>query len=97
LKFWGFGEEHLMRDFPHRKQNNRIIYNIQEATIVNDVARSIPQIYATLDNRQDDHQASMVDMEGMISNQPVSILIDHGSNMCYVSPQTVKKSTSKTF
>ena len=57
LKCWGFGEEHLLRNFMHRKQKNGRVYNIQEATKVNDVARSMPQICATLDNRQDDHQA----------------------------------------
>jgi hypothetical protein len=55
------------------------------------MARSIPQIYATLDNRQVDHQYSVVEMEGMIANQLVSILIDPGSNMSYVSPQAVEK------
>jgi hypothetical protein len=44
-----------------------------------------------LDNRQVDHQNSVVDMEGMISNHLVSILIDHGSNLSYISPQTVEK------
>jgi hypothetical protein len=51
LKCWGCGEGHLLRDLAHRKQDNRRVYNIQEATIVNDVARSMPQIYADLDNR----------------------------------------------
>jgi hypothetical protein len=46
LKFWGCGEEHLLRDYPHRQQNSRKIYNMQEATTINDVARSVPQIYA---------------------------------------------------
>jgi hypothetical protein len=50
LKCWGCGEEHLPRDCPHKQQNSRRVYNIQEATTVNDVARSMPQIYATLDN-----------------------------------------------
>jgi hypothetical protein len=57
LKCWGFGEEHLLRGFPYRKHNSRRVYNIQEATIVNDVARSMPQIYAVLDNKQANHQA----------------------------------------
>jgi hypothetical protein len=56
------------------------VYNVQEATTVNDVARSMPQIYAALDNRQAHHQASVVELEGMISNHLVSILIDLGSN-----------------
>jgi hypothetical protein len=78
-------------DFPHRQQDNRRVYNIQEATTVNDVARSMPQIYASLDNRQDDHQDKVVEMEGMISNHIFSILIDPSSNLSYVSPQTVQK------
>jgi hypothetical protein len=45
---------------------------------VNDVARSEAQIYAALDNNQADHQASIVEMEGMISNHLVSILIEPG-------------------
>jgi hypothetical protein len=83
------GEEHLLRDCPHRQHNSRRFYNIQEATTVNDVARSMPQIYETLDNKQADHQASVVDMEGMIVNHIVSILIDLGSNLSYVAPQTI--------
>jgi hypothetical protein len=55
------------------------------------VARSVLQIYAALDNKQADHQASMVDMEGMISNHIVSILIDLGSNLSYIAPKAVDK------
>jgi hypothetical protein len=51
----------------------------------------MPQIYAALDNRQDDHQSLVVDMEGMIANHLVSILIDPGSNFSYVSPQIFEK------
>jgi CRISPR/Cas system-associated protein Cas10 (large subunit of type III CRISPR-Cas system) len=83
LKCWGCGEERLLRDCPHRQQNSRRAYNIQEATTINDVARSMPQIYAALDNKQVDHQASVVEMEGMI--------VDPGSNLSYVSPHTVDK------
>jgi hypothetical protein len=43
LKCWGCGEEHLLRECPHRKQNNRRVYKFQEATKFNDVARRIPQ------------------------------------------------------
>jgi hypothetical protein len=44
-----------------------------------------------MDNNQDDHQASVMEMEGMIANHPVSILIDLGSNLSYVSPHTIDK------
>jgi hypothetical protein len=91
LKCWGCGEEHLLKDCPHRQQNSRRVCNIQEATTFNDVARSMPQIYEALDNKQVDHQASVVEMEGMIANHLVSILIDPSSNLSYVSPQTIDK------
>jgi hypothetical protein len=55
------------------------------------MARSMPQIYAALDNKQDDHQASVVEMEGMITNHLVSILIDPGSNLSYIAPKVVDK------
>ena len=51
----------------------------------------MPQIYATVDNKQADHQASVVEMEGMITNHLVSILIDPGSNLSYIAPKAVDK------
>ena len=51
----------------------------------------MPQIYAAFDNSQANHQASVVEMEGMIANRLVSILIDLGSNLSYVAPQTIDK------
>jgi hypothetical protein len=91
LKCWGCGEEHLLRDCPYRKLNNRRVYNIQEAIIVNDVARRMPRIYAALDDKQVNHQASVVEMEGMIVNHLFSILIDPGFNLSYLAPQIVDK------
>jgi len=55
LKCWSCGDENLLRDYPHRKQNNGRVYNVQEATKINDVARSLTQIYAALGNRVADH------------------------------------------
>jgi hypothetical protein len=55
------------------------------------MARSVLKIYAALDNNQADHQASVVEIEGMISNHIVSILIDPGSNLSYISPNTIDK------
>jgi hypothetical protein len=54
------------------------------------VAKSVPYIYATVENWQEDHQASIVEPEGIISKKPISILIDPGSNISYVSPQVVE-------
>ena len=62
LKCWCCGEDHWLRDCPHRQQNSKRLYNIQEATIINDVARSMPWIYAALDNIQAHQQASILEM-----------------------------------
>jgi hypothetical protein len=51
----------------------------------------VPQIYATLDNNQADHQASVVEIEGMILNHLVSVLIKTGSNLSYIAPKDVDK------
>jgi hypothetical protein len=42
-------------------------------------------------NNQADHQASVVEIEGMIFNHLVSVLIDLGSNFSYIAPKTVDK------
>jgi hypothetical protein len=55
------------------------------------VARSVPQIYAALDNNQANHQALVVEIEGMISNHLVSVLIDPSSNLSYIAPKDVDK------
>jgi hypothetical protein len=55
------------------------------------VATSVPQIYAALDNKKADHKASVVEIEGMITNHLVFILIDPSSNLSYISPKAVDK------
>ncbi|MCY6488320.1 hypothetical protein, partial [Actinobacillus pleuropneumoniae] len=56
-----------------------------------DVVHKIPQIYAVVDNRQADHQASIIKMDSKICDQVISILIDPGSNYSYVSSDLVDK------
>ena len=68
----------------------------QEATTTNDIARNIPTINAALENRQAEHQATMVEMEGNIVDQSVTVLIDPGASLSYISPQVVEKCNIKT-
>ena len=42
-----------------------------------------------MDGRQEDHQATMVEIEGKILKTSISILIDLGSCRSYVSPKIV--------
>ena len=48
-----------------------------------------PQIYASLDDRKEDHQSTMVEIEGKILNTSISILIDLDACRSYVSPKIV--------
>ena len=44
--------------------------------MVGQVARIIPRIYAALEDRQEYHQSTMVEVEGKITKQSISVLID---------------------
>ena len=52
--------------------------------------RVTPQIYAALDNHQENHKSIVVEVGGKIAKQFDSILIDLGSTHSYVSPKVVK-------
>jgi hypothetical protein len=79
-----------LRYYPHIQHDSKRVYHMKEATTVNNLAMNVPRIYAAIENRQAYHQASMVEMEGIISKQPIHILVDHGYNLSYVSPQVVE-------
>ena len=50
----------------------------------------VPIIYAALEDFQEDHQSSVVEVEGKIAKQSVSILIDPGSTHSYITPKIVE-------
>ena len=62
------------------------MHTIQEEETIGDVANEIPRINAALENRHDDHQTYMVEIQGMIQNKPVSVLIDISASLIYMSP-----------
>ena len=64
---------------------------MQEETPVGDLAKGMPRINVALENRQAIYQTSMVEVEGMLNNKPISILIDLGASLSYVSPSVVDK------
>ena len=55
-----------------------------------DVARNIPRINAALEDWQADYQLTMIELEGKLISQPVSILVDLGASLSYVSPKIVE-------
>ena len=66
-------------------------HNIQEEDTVENVARGMPKIYAAVDHRQANHQSNMIEVEGMIHNQSISILIDSGVSRSYIDPKLVER------
>ena len=59
--------------------------------IVGDQTRTMPRINVALENQQADYQTSMVEVEGKINQIPISILIDVGASLSYISPKLVEK------
>ena len=55
-----------------------------------DIARSIPRINATLEDRQADFQPTMIELEGKLLSQTVSVLVDPGASLSYISPKLVE-------
>jgi hypothetical protein len=54
------------------------------------MGRSMPRIYATLDNKKTEYQSLMIEVEGQIDNHPISILIDFGAIHSYIDPNIVE-------
>jgi hypothetical protein len=52
--------------------------------------RVCQNIYAVVENRKADHQAYVVELEGIIFQQPIYVLIELGSKLSYVSPQVIE-------
>ena len=65
----------MHRYCPLENESARPAYNIQEVEIVGQVARAVPRIHVALEDRQVDHQSTVVEVAGKIVEQFVSILI----------------------
>ena len=66
------------------------MHSIQEGTIVEYITRSIPITSATLENKQSDHQTTVVEIEGTLKDKPIYILIDPCTSLSYVSPRILE-------
>eukprot|EP00253_Pinus_taeda_P015904 PITA_15904 len=90
LQCWGCGGPHYIKNCPQRKGTEQLS-QIQEASTVGEVGRSVPRINAALEDRQVEYQPTMVEFEGKFSNLPISVLIDPGATLSYVNPKVVER------
>ena len=67
------------------------MHNIQEGDTIENAARGMPRIYVALDHQQADHQSNMIEVEGMIHKQRISILIDSGASRSYIDPKLFER------
>ena len=52
VQCWKCGGDHYLNKCPEKKNRDSSMYNVQESYTVGYFARSIPRIYASLDNHQ---------------------------------------------
>jgi hypothetical protein len=90
IQCWGCKGDHMFKDCPHRGEKVRTVHNVQKDEIVEDMGRNVPRIYAALDNKQEEYQSHMIEVEGMINNQTIAILIDSGASHSYIDPKMVE-------
>jgi hypothetical protein len=63
--------------------------------MVGDVGRSVHRINAIVDGQQADHQSTIVEVEGNVNNNNISILIDPGDTLSYITPGVVHSNNLK--
>jgi hypothetical protein len=90
MECWGCKGNHRYRYFPHRNDKVRAVDNVQQVETVEDMGSRMPRIYAALDNKEDEFQSHMIEVEGMIKNQPFTILIDSRASHSYIDPRVVE-------
>eukprot|EP00253_Pinus_taeda_P002643 PITA_02643 len=83
-------------EFKVSEQNARLdsegtLSQSHEASTVGKVGRSVPRINADLEDRKAEYQPTMVEFEGKISDLTISVLIDPGATLSYVSPKVVER------
>jgi hypothetical protein len=81
----------VYKNLPHKEEKIISLHNIQEANIVEDMCRNIPRIYVAIEGRQAEHRSHMIEVEGKIINQPISILIESREIHSSIDPKVVER------
>jgi hypothetical protein len=90
IQCWGCKENHKYKDCPHKNGKVRVVHNVQQDETVEDMGSGMPRIYVALENKKAKFQSHMIEVEGMINNQPFTILVDSGASTSYGDPRVVE-------
>jgi hypothetical protein len=80
----------MFRYCPHIGEKVRTFHNVQQDETMEDMGRNVPRIYASLDNKQEEYQSHMIEVQVMINNQSIAILIDSGASHSYIDLKMVE-------
>jgi hypothetical protein len=67
------------------------MHSIKKEEIVEDMGKNMSRTYASLENRKEDYQSHMIEVEGKFDNHPIDILIDYGASHSYIDPNIVER------
>jgi hypothetical protein len=90
MQCWGCKGDHRFIDCPHRGGKSRVVHNVQWDDTVEDMGIYVPRIYAALENKKEEYQSHMIEVEGMINNQTLAILIDSRASHSCIDPNMVE-------
>ena len=80
----------MQENYPLENGYVRQDHNVQGAETMVQVTGTVPRIYAALEDLQEDHQSTLVEVEGKIVEQSVFVLIDPGSTHSYITLRIVE-------
>jgi hypothetical protein len=63
----------MHKDCPQRGDKTMSPHSVQQVVTIEDMGINVPRIYTTLDNKQVDFRSHMIEVEGKINGEPVSI------------------------
>ena len=66
LRCWGCGGDHLIKYCPHQSRNEGQVPNTEGPETVDQEEGTNPKICVVLEDHQEDHQSSVVEVEGEI-------------------------------
>jgi hypothetical protein len=85
---WGCGGPHYQRDCPELQSG----FVHREGKAPMGRASSSHHIYAAVNNRQAEHQSTVVESSGTLNHINVKILFDSGATDSFISPSALEKS-----